>query len=80
MHVNYFTDVEHESGKITRFHALDKIGKNRTYMSYYNFEGNRDEVLTFDPEWLTITKMMENLIPNNDFNYEFENFLVNVAD
>lgn len=80
MHFYYNRLITHTDKSTTRFIALDKIIPRRQWLDIIELEADKalenDNSIRFDPEWLSITKLMSKYIPLENKLYDFSNFMI----
>jgi lariat debranching enzyme len=63
MHVKFPAVVQHASGQVTKFLALDKVLPNRDFLQVWEFpEAKGPRELAYDEEWLAIVKSTNHLL------------------
>ena len=80
MHYYYKNTIFHNNNSITNFIALDKCLNNRKFYEVIEFDINdnyNDNNIYINKEWISITKVFNNIFPVENINYDYSNFIRN---
>ena len=81
MHYYYKNTIFHNNNSVTNFLALDKCLNNRKYYEVIEFDLKdnyiNDNNIYINKEWISITKVFNNIFPFENLNYDYSNFIRN---
>ncbi len=81
MHYYYKNTIFHNNNSVTNFLALDKCLNNRKYYEVIEFDLKdnyiNDNNIYINKEWISITKVFNNIFPVENINYDYSNFIRN---
>ena len=78
MHYYYKNTIFHNNNSITNFIALDKCLNNRKFYEVIEFDINdnyNDNNIYINKEWISITKVFNDIFPVENLNYDYSNFI-----
>ena len=81
MHYYYKNTIFHNNNSVTNFIALDKCLNKRKFYEVIEFDLKdnyiNDNNIYINKEWISITKVFNNIFPFENLNYDYSNFIRN---